>query len=87
MAQQRTKYQQRIIKNYYDNRETISLQKLSEQVTELYLADGKKRQQVWKRIIAALEKLDVKQPQIDHLVKEDSPELVAKLVNQLMAKS
>ncbi len=87
MAQQRSKYQQRIIKNYYDNRESISLQKLSEQVTELYLAEGKKRQQVWKRIVSALEKLDVKQPQIDDLVRRDNPELVANLVNQLMAKS
>ena len=33
-----SKYQQKIIKNFYDNREAISLQRLSELVTELYLA-------------------------------------------------
>ena len=41
---ERSKYQQKIIKNYYDNREAISLQRLSELVTELYLAEGKARQ-------------------------------------------
>ena len=42
---ERSKYQQKIIKNYYDNREAISLQRLSELVTELYLAEGKARAQ------------------------------------------
>ena len=30
----------KIIKNYYENRDAISLQRLSELVTELYLAEG-----------------------------------------------
>ena len=37
---ERSKYQQKVIKNYYDNREAISLQRLSELVTELYLAEA-----------------------------------------------
>jgi len=41
---ERSKYQQKIIKNYYNNVEAISLQRLSELVTELYLAEGKARQ-------------------------------------------
>ena len=39
----RSKYQERIIKNYYQNIEGISLQRLSEHVTELYLEEGKGR--------------------------------------------
>ena len=35
---ERSKHQQKIIKNYYENRDAISLQRLSELVTELYLA-------------------------------------------------
>lgn len=46
-----SKYQQKIIKNYYENREAISLQRLSELVTELYLAEGKARQRQWKNIV------------------------------------
>ncbi len=48
---ERSKYQQKIIKNYYDNREAISLQRLGELVTELYLAEGKARQKQWKNIV------------------------------------
>jgi hypothetical protein len=36
-------HQQRIIKRYYENQDTIQLQRLGELVTDLYLAEGKKR--------------------------------------------
>ncbi len=81
-----SKHQQKIIKNYYNNREVISLQRLSELVTELYLAEGKKREKQWEYIIGALEKLDIKPARIEHLRKQDDPTLVAKLVEELMAK-
>ncbi len=84
---ERSKYQQKIIKNYYDNREAISLQRLSELVTELYLAEGKARQKQWKNITSALEKLKVPASRIEHLVKQDNPSLVAKLVEELLAKN
>jgi hypothetical protein len=83
---ERSKHQQKIIKNYYENREAISLQRLSELVTELFLAEGKSRQRQWKNIAGALEKLKVPQSRIDHLVKSDNPSLVAKLVEELLAK-
>jgi hypothetical protein len=81
-----SKYQQKVIKRYYENLDAITLQKLGEMVTELYLAEGKKRQQVWKRIVAALEKLKVPQTRIDHLVKQNDPAQVAKLLEELLAK-
>ena len=55
MAKNYSKYQQKIIKNYYDNKDAISLQRLSELVTDLYLAEGKTRETKWKQAIAALE--------------------------------
>lgn len=84
MAKEYSKYQQNIIKRYYDNRESVSLQRLQELVTELYLAEGKARERQWKYIVAALEKLDIKQDRIDHLRKQDDPALLAKLVEELM---
>jgi hypothetical protein len=81
-----TRHQQGIIKRYYRNLDTIQLQKLSEMVTELYLAEGKKRGQLWKRITAALLKLEVPQSQIDHLLAKDDAALLANLVQQLTAK-
>ena len=83
---QRTRHQQNIIKRYYENLDTISLQKLGEQVTELYLAEGKSREKVWKRIIATLEKLKVPPTRIEHLSKQDNPALLAKLLEELLAK-
>ena len=43
-----TPYQQKIIKRYYDNLDTVALQRLAELVTDLYLAEGKKRERVWQ---------------------------------------
>jgi len=81
---ERSKYQQKIIKNYYDNREAISLQRLSELVTDLYLAEGKKRSGIWKRIAGALENLNVPPARIEHLVQSDNPALVADLLKTLI---
>jgi hypothetical protein len=86
MEQKFTKHQQKIIRNYYENREAISLQRLSELVTELYLAEGKGRERQWKYIIGALEKLGLAKSRIEHLRKKDDPRLLAKLVEELMAK-
>ena len=86
MAQEYSKYQQNIIKRYYDNRGAVSLQRLSELVTELYLAEGKAREKQWKYIVAALEKLEVKPDRIEHLRQQDDPQLLAKLVEELMAQ-
>ena len=68
-----SKHQQKIIKNFYDNRESISLQRLSELVTELYLAEGKSREKQWKYIVSALEKLEPPADRIEHLRKKDNP--------------
>ena len=81
-----TPYQQRIIKRYYENEDTIQLQRLAELVTDLYLAVGKKRQQVWKRIVAALQKLKVPESRVNHLLAKDDPVLVANLVKELQGK-
>lgn len=81
-----TKYQQKIIRNYYQNQESISLQKLGEEVTELYLAEGKGRTRIWTRIKGHLEKLKVPASRIEHIVKSDDPALLAKLLEELLAK-
>lgn len=83
---ERTKYQEKIIKSYYRNRDGIAEQRVQELITDLYLAEGKKRQQHWKNIRKHLEALGAKAPQLDHLEKQDKPELVAEFFRTL-AKS
>jgi hypothetical protein len=82
-----TRYQQKLIQRYYDNRDDIALQRVQELITELYLSEGKKRTKHWESLALHLGKLGVKPDVIAHLRKEDKPELVAKLVEKLMAKS
>jgi len=78
-----SKYQQNVIKNYYENRENIALQRAQELVTELYLTEGKKREKNWERLDGHLQKLEVKQQTIDHLKSQDDPQLVAKLLERI----
>jgi hypothetical protein len=78
----RTPHQDKIIRNYYQNRDVIGLQKASEAVTDLYLSEGKKRLAVWKRLASHLEKIGVPAAQIDALREADDPAAVAKLLEK-----
>lgn len=81
----RSPHQQRIIRDYYKNRDAIMLQKLGEMVTDLYLAEGKARERLWQRVAQALENLEVPEARVQHIVQSDDPSLVADLVKTLMA--
>jgi hypothetical protein len=87
MAQQDfTPYQQKIIKRYYNNEGALKHQRLAELVTELFLAEGKKRQRVWAQAVTAMQRLEIPQSRIDHLVAKDNPVLLAELVKELDGK-
>lgn len=79
----RTPYQQRVIRDYYRNQDLILLQRLSELVGELYLAQGKARARLWQRAEAAMRGLKVPEDRIRHILSSDNPSLVAHLVKQL----
>ncbi len=81
-----TPYQRRVIRNYYQNQQTIMLQRLGDLVTDLYLAEGKRRVQLWKRAAAAMEKLQVPSSRIKHILQSDNPSLVAEVVKELLKK-
>ena len=81
-----SKHQQKIIKRYYDNRDAISLQRAQEIVTELFLAEGKKRERHWKSLVTHLEKLKVPQARIDRLIEKNDPQAAAELVQELVKK-
>lgn len=75
-----TRYQQSVIKRFYENRDNLALQHAQEQVTELYLAEGKKRLKVWESLAKNLEKLGVPADQVAQLRTADKPEQVAQLL-------
>ena len=77
--QEKTSYQRAVINQYYDNLDTIMLTKLSELVTELYLAETKaKSDKLWERVQKAMVKLKVKPAIIAHIMRKRSVEILAK---------
>lgn len=83
---ERSNYQNKVIRNYYDNRESISLQRCEELVTELYLTAGKKRERHWKSLATHLGNLGVPEATIKHLRNQNKPETVAHFIANLAKK-
>ncbi|HVP11220.1 MAG TPA: hypothetical protein VMV94_08565 [Phycisphaerae bacterium] len=73
-----TPHQKKIIDRYYEHRDQIMLDKLSQLVSELYLADSdKKRDQLWKRVATALKNLKIDESLRAHILQKRSPEVLA----------
>jgi hypothetical protein len=81
-----TRHQQGIIKRYYSNADGIQLQRLGELVTDLYLAEGKKREKLWQTAAGAMQKLGVPAARVQHIVEQSDPALLANLVKELQGK-
>jgi len=78
-TKERSKYQENVIRNYYAHIETIMLQKLAEIVTELYLAETKKKQDsLWQRAHKAMLKLKIAPAIIEHIMQKRDIEILAK---------
>jgi hypothetical protein len=81
-------YQKDVISRYYENLDTIMLQKISELVTELYLADTKaKKDRLWERTQKAMEKLKIKPAIIGHIMKTRDVEVLAKNLQDWLGNS
>lgn len=78
-----TPYQKKIIQRYYQNFDAIQFQRLSEQVTELYLSEGKKRARIWTQVEKTLRGLEVPETRITHIMTRRDPELLASLLKEL----
>lgn len=78
-----TPYQQKLIRRYYEHAPGLQQQRLAELVGELYLAEGKKKAQLWKRVAELLPKLGVHANRVDQLLRDRRPELLAELVKEL----
>ncbi len=78
-----TPYQQKIIKRYYNNFDEIKYQRLSELATELYLAEGKKRDRLWGQVEQTLRKLEFPESRIAHLLEKRDPALLVGVLKEL----
>lgn len=82
-----TPHQQKIIRRYYQNFDAIKSQRLSELATELYLAEGKKRDRLWSQVEQTLRKLEFPESRIAHLMEKRDPALLVGVLKELSAGS
>jgi hypothetical protein len=79
-------YQRKIIKRYYQNFDAIKAQRLADLATELYLAEGKARDRLWKRVGETLTKLGFPDSRIEHLLQKRDPALLPGILKELEGK-
>jgi hypothetical protein len=89
MAQREySQYQKTVISGYYNNLDTIMLQKLGELVTELYLADtDAKKDRLWERVHKAMIKLKIPPAIVEHIMQRRDPVILAKNLQDWQARS
>lgn len=80
-----SKYQQKVIKRFYENRDQIDDQKLSELVTSLYLATDKQKPKLWQRAKDILDRMELPQSRVDHVMQSEDPAVLAKVVEELQS--
>jgi hypothetical protein len=78
-------YQKKVIRSFYDNRESGDEQRLAELVTNLYLSEGKKREKLWTQARETMLRLKVPQKRVDHLLTAKDPALIAEVVKEIEA--
>ena len=78
-----SRYQQKVIKRFYDNREQIDEQQLSELVTSLFLANDKQKPRLWQRVKNILDRMKLPQTRVDSVMGSEDPVVLAKVVEEL----
>jgi hypothetical protein len=80
-------YQQKIIKRYYQNFDALKSQRLAELATELYLAEGKKSDRLWKQVEDCLTRLEFPATRIEHLLQKRDPALLPGILKELEGRA
>lgn len=83
MAQERTRHQEKIIRNYYRNLDAIRAQRLQDLVAEIFLAGSeKKRATLWARAGEILAGTGMPAADVAALLAARDVETLATIVNQ-----
>ena len=78
-------YQQGIIRRYYDNKDQIDEQRLSELVTNLYLAPAKKQAKMWQTAEELLTRMKIPASRITHVIGSKDVAVLARVVEELQS--
>jgi hypothetical protein len=83
-GQHLSNHQRSIVNRYYEHQDTIVVTRLSEIVSDLYLADTEaKQKRLWTRAQQALAKTDVEPKRYEPIVEKRDVQALAALVNEL----
>ncbi|MBS0263959.1 MAG: hypothetical protein JSS02_18620 [Planctomycetes bacterium] len=75
--------QKKVIRRFYDNRESGDEQRLAELVTNIYLSSGKKLEKLWTQAEETMTRLRVPKKRVQHLLTLRDPALIAEVVKEL----
>ncbi|HHT9159969.1 MAG: hypothetical protein A2099_07320 [Planctomycetes bacterium GWF2_39_10] len=79
-----TPYQQKIIRNFYENKDLRLIQKLGELVSNMYLETSeKKRASGWEKIKKILTDLKVHPNEVEYLTKDKNLALISKKLAEI----
>ncbi len=79
-----TKYQQKAIKNFYDNKDLRLVQKLGELVSNLYLETSEKKIETgWKKVKKMLTDLKVHPGEVEFLTKDKNLSIISKKLDEI----
>ncbi|MEJ7593622.1 MAG: hypothetical protein WKF77_18950 [Planctomycetaceae bacterium] len=76
-------FQQKVIKRYYDNKDQIDEQRLSELVTNLYLAPPRKQAKMWESAEELMTRMKLPASRIAHVMETKDAAVLAKVVEEL----
>jgi hypothetical protein len=78
-----TSHQRKIVNRYYEHLDTIIITKLQEAVSELYFAEGKAAERIWKRVETALAKTSASDAAVRTALEKRDVKVVAEIVSRL----
>lgn len=83
-GQHLSRYQQGIVRRYYEHLDTITVTKLAEASGELFLcADAKKAEKLWQTVARALDKTAASDAQVKRILDARDIKALAELVGKL----
>lgn len=85
-TQDRTPYQENIIKRYYKNFDGIQTERLGDLVADLYLATGKKQERLWKQVGEILTRLELPAARVEHLLAKRDPALLPPVLKEIESR-
>jgi hypothetical protein len=86
--QEYSQYQKGVISGYYGNLDAIMLQKVSELVSELYVAETQTKQdRLWERAHKAMIQLKIPPAIIDHIMQKRDVQILAKNLQDWLGKA